>query len=85
MKKSFLFITCEEAFHICDKSQYGEANWWEKLKLNVRLIWCNVTRTYVKRNRKLTKTIEKGHVECMNTSEKNDLKLRFEKELENKQ
>ena len=84
MKKSFLFITCEEAFHICDKSQYGEANGWEKFKLNVRLLWCQVTRAYVKRNRKLTKTIEKGHVESMDSSEKNDLKLRFDQELKNK-
>ena len=84
MKKSFLFITCEEAFHICDKSQSGEANGWEKFKLNVRLLWCQVTRAYVKRNRKLTKTIEKGHVECMDSSEKNDLKLRFDQELKNK-
>ena len=85
MKKSFLFITCEEAFHICDKSQYGEASWWEKFKLNLRLIWCNITRSYVKRNRKLTKTIEKGHVDYLNSSEKNNLKLHFEKELESKQ
>ena len=83
MKKSFLFITCEEAFHICDKSQYGEANWWEKFKLNLRLIWCNITRSYVKRNRKLTKAIKKSHVDCLNSLEKTDLKLRFEQELKN--
>ena len=81
MKKSFLFITCEEAFHICDKSQYGEASLWEKFKLNLRLIWCNITRAYVKKNRKLTKTIEESHVNCMNTSERETLKHAFEEEL----
>ena len=85
MKKSFLFITCEEAFHICDKSQYGEASLWEKFKLNLRLVWCNITRSYVKRNRKLTKTIEKAHVDYLKSSEKIDLKLRLEQELKSQQ
>lgn len=84
MKKHLLFISCEEALHICDKAQYGEASWRERLKLNLRLIWCNMTRSYVKRNQKLTKTLEKGHVECLNSSEKNELKLRFDQELKNK-
>ena len=59
MKKSILFITCDEAKHICDRSQYGEASVWEKFKLNVRLSWCAVTRAYSRRNRKLTKVTTK--------------------------
>jgi hypothetical protein len=42
MKKSFLFISCQEAKHICDKSQYDEATGWERLKLGIRLIWCKL-------------------------------------------
>ena len=41
MKKSILFISCEEAHNICDKSQYGEATGWERVKLGIRLCWCN--------------------------------------------
>ena len=43
MKKSILFISCEEAHHICDKNQYGEATAWERFKLGIRLSWCKIT------------------------------------------
>lgn len=81
MKKSFLFITCEEAKHICDKSQYGEATLWEKFKLNIRLSWCKITRAYTKRNRALTKTINSTKVECLKQQEQQQLKEKFKMEL----
>jgi O-acetyl-ADP-ribose deacetylase (regulator of RNase III) len=84
MKKRFLFISCEEAKHICDKSQYGEATIWEKLELNLRFVWCRVTKAYVKRNQKLTSAVKKANVKCLDNNEKNDLKFQLEQELKNK-
>lgn len=84
MKKRFLFISCEEAKHICDKSQYGEATSWEKIKLNLRFLWCQITRSYVKRNKKFTTIVKDANVKCLDTTEKNELKLHFEQELKNK-
>lgn len=84
MEKRFLFISCEEAQHICDKSQYDEASLWEKLKLNLRLSWCRVTRAYYKRNTKLTKVINTSKVECMDKASKEALKENFEKALKEK-
>jgi hypothetical protein len=81
MGKNFLFITCEEAKHICDKSQYGEATLWEKIKLNIRLSWCKITRAYTKRNRTLTKTIKSSKVECLKHQEQQQLKENFKTEL----
>lgn len=81
MKKSFLFISCEEAHHICDKSQYGEATFWERVKLSIRLSWCQVTRAYTKRNRKLTKTMNGANIDCLEGSKKEELKSMFQKEL----
>jgi len=81
MKKNFLFITCEEAKHICDKSQYGEATLWEKFKLNIRLSWCKITRAYTKRNRILTKNIKSSKVECLKHHEQQQLKEKFKTEL----
>ncbi len=81
MKKRFLFITCEEAKHICDKSQYGEATPWERLKLTIRLSWCKITRAYTSRNKKLTKTLENSAVECLDNLEKSQIKKAFEQEL----
>ena len=81
MKKSLLFITCEEAKHICDKSQYGEATAWERIKLSLRLSWCRITRAYSKRNNKLTDAMEKAEVNCLKDDEKTKLQEQFEREL----
>jgi len=80
--KSFLFISCDEAKHICDKAQYNEATSWEKFKLNLRYLWCHVTRAYVSKNKKLTKSIESSKIECLKNSEKQELKEVFHEELE---
>ena len=81
MKKGFLFISCDEAKHICDKAQYNEASFWEKIELNIRYSWCKFTRAYVKKNRQLTNAVQQSNLECLNNSEGENLKKEFEKEL----
>ena len=81
MKKGFLFISCEEAQHICDKRQYGEATGWERVKLGIRLSWCRITQAYVSKNNKLTEVMQKADVDCLNNDERDKLKQQFEEEL----
>lgn len=81
MKKSFLFVSCEEAQHICDKRQYGEATGWERVKLAIRLSWCRITRAYSNKNNKLTEAMQKAEVNCLKNEERDKLKEQFEKEL----
>ena len=81
MEKRFLFITCEEAMHICDKSQYDEATLWEKIKLNLRLSWCKITRAYYRRNSKLTKVVNSSKADCLKTNERKAMEEQFKKEL----
>ncbi|GAB5565750.1 MAG: hypothetical protein Wins2KO_28130 [Winogradskyella sp.] len=81
MKKSFLFISCEEAKHICDKNQYGEATGWERVKLALRLSWCNITRGYSKNNSKLTDAIHKSEIDCLKEDEKEKILESFKEEL----
>jgi len=81
-KKSIFFISCEEAKHICDKSQYEEASFWEMIKLNVRLSWCRITRSYSKENNKLSVLIEKSEVKAMPEDKKKNLKQKFQEELQ---
>jgi len=81
MKKGLLFISCEEAQHICDKAQYDEATAWEKTKLNLRLSWCRITKAYYKRNIKLTKTVKSSKTECLNPKERDALEVKFKEEL----
>lgn len=84
-KKSKVLIDCDEAKHICDKSQYNESSWWDLLRLNIRFIYCNITRAYVKRNQKLSKLVTDDNVECMDSKSKTELKNKFEQRLQNHQ
>ena len=85
MKKSFLFISCDEAKHICDKAQYDEASTWEQFKLGLRLAYCRITKKYSSNNTKLSKSIEESKVQCLKTEELNKLQSQFEKELAKQQ
>lgn len=76
-------ISKEEAFHICDKSQYYESTLWEKIKLYFRYAWCRATRQYVNRNTKLTKSIKSSKLECLNYSERKLLEDRLNDYLKN--
>ena len=81
MKKSFLFISCDEAKQICDKSQYGEASGWERFKLYLRLSWCRFTKTYSQNNNKLSDAIKKVDINLLKTTERQKLQEQFEQEL----
>jgi len=82
-KKTKVFIDCEEAKHICDKAQYNETSWWELFRLNIRLLYCNVTRAYSKRNQELSALVTDEKVACMDQKSKADLKTKFEQQLQN--
>ncbi len=81
MSKVKIFIPCNDANHVCDKTQYKEASLWEKIKLNIHLIYCRACRKYTKNNTKLTKAITKSEVECLDKKCKETMKLNFEKVL----
>lgn len=75
-----IIIACDEANHVCDKTQYKEATLWEKIKLNIHLIYCNACRKYTKKNTKLSKLISKEPV-ALDANSKESLKSAFEQEL----
>ena len=81
MGKFKIFIPCEEANHVCDKTQYKNATLLEKIKLNMHLLYCRACREYTKNNTKLTKTIAKSSIEFLDKSDKEKLKDNFEKAL----
>ena len=86
MSKDYkIFVSCDKAAHTCDKSQYNEASLWEKIKLNIHLIYCKACRKYSSNNGKLTKLIHKSEVECLKASEKVKLKVNLNNELKNNQ
>ena len=75
------FLKCEEASHVCDKSQYQESSFIERIKLTFHLVYCKVCRGYSRNNSKLTSCIEKSKVTCLDESVKKEIKEHFQKEL----
>ncbi len=82
-------ISCNEATTICDKNQYGEATFLEKVKLNFHFIYCKCCRTYTKHNNILSKILgtyteseknKEGRCMCSKDKEKmeNEIKKRLE-------
>lgn len=84
-KKNKAFISCDEANLSCDKSQYNEATFWEKLKLTLHLLYCRACREYSSNNAKLSKVINDSNVDCLDLKDKQEMKDCFEKELKKRQ
>lgn len=80
-KKNKIFLDCTEANHTCNKTQYNDASFFEKIKLNLHLLYCRACRKYSSNNGKLTKVMNNSEIDFLNTSEKDILKDNFEKEL----
>ncbi len=83
--KKGIFVSCSDANHFCDKNQYKEATFWEKVKLNIHLIYCRACRKYSAKNGKLTKLVKNPKVISINEYEKNAMKERLKQKIsENK-
>ncbi|GAA4278208.1 hypothetical protein [Aquimarina mytili] len=76
-----IFVSCSDANHFCDKNQYKEASFWEKVKLNVHLIYCRACRKYSSNNGKLTKLVKDPKVISINEYEKNAMKERLKQKM----
>ena len=80
-----LRITCNEATTVCDKSQYGEASFLEKIKLIWHLFKCKVCSLYVSQNKTLTRVCKlkasdcKKKSNCLSTVEKELIKENLSK------
>jgi SPX domain protein involved in polyphosphate accumulation len=76
-----VFMNCEEANHTCDKTQYKEASFWEKIKLNIHLIYCFACRKYTARNTKLTKAVEKSKPKTLGKEQKEKMEEALQREI----
>ena len=74
-------LPCDEANHVCDKTQYKEASFWEMIILNIHLIYCKACRKYTKNNTTLTNKIKESKVECLDKNCKESMKKDFDKVL----
>ncbi|MDO7170782.1 hypothetical protein [Mariniflexile sp. AS56] len=76
-----IVLPCQEANHVCDKSQYKNASLWEKVKLNLHLIYCRACRKYSKNNAKLTKVMRKSNIEYLDKKCKEQMKSELDKAI----
>ncbi len=74
-------MKCQEAGHVCDKNQYKEANFMERLRLAMHLMYCSACRKYSFNNNKLTKALKKSDVKTISEADKNSLKEQLQKEM----
>lgn len=83
----FLKITCDEATTICDKSQYGEASFLDKIKINIHFLSCKICKLYTSQNNKMTTLFKmksedcKRQTQCMSDTDKDDLKKKLQETI----
>ncbi len=84
---SKFFICCDEATTICDKNQYGEAKFIEKVKLVVHMYLCKTCKCYSSQNEIMTK-VYKNHSEetcnkkkCLSAEDKKQIEERVKEKI----
>lgn len=69
-------INCDEATTICNKNQYNEAGFFEKLKLGLHIFLCKKCGLYSKQNTTITKVcdkhLNKSECDCEFTQEEKE-------------
>ena len=83
LKNMKFFMKCDDATHVCDKTQYKEAGLFDKLMLKVHLLMCTLCRGYAKRNTKLTETIKSANIKTLRPEEKQRIKTKLQNEIKN--
>lgn len=82
-KNKSLFVDCSEAANCCDKVQYKEASFFEKLKIRLHIALCGPCKEYSTKNTKLTSLMEKSDLKTCTEEEKKQWKEKIDKEISN--
>ena len=82
MSKIKIFLACTEANHVCDKSQYKEASFLEKIKLSIHLLYCKACRSYSATNKKLTDLISESKTQGSHFNLDQNTKIKLEQLIE---
>lgn len=78
--KSFFSLNCEEAAGYCNKVEYREASFQDKIKLNLHLFFCSPCKKYDHNNHKLSRLIEKADLKSCTKEEKEAYRQRMKEE-----
>jgi hypothetical protein len=82
-RKNFVRLSCAEAAEVCNKKEYKEANFLEKLKLKLHLFFCKTCDHYYEENQNLSSLIKKADLKFCTSEEKEAYRQRMaEQKLE---
>ncbi|MEM7380073.1 MAG: hypothetical protein AAF361_02610 [Bacteroidota bacterium] len=70
-------ISCDEAAVISNKTQYKEASFWERIKLNFHLFMCRACSAFSKKNTQLTTLCERANLRALSDNDKAQMKQRL--------
>ncbi len=76
-----IIIKCKEASHICDKSQYEESSYAERLLMRMHQWMCRVCRRHSAENAKLTEVIRKANLKTLPETKKQELQQVIQHEI----
>lgn len=76
-----IIFKCNEASHICDKSQYKESSFIERLLMRMHQWMCKVCREHSAENTKLTEIIQKADLKTMPAERKDELRQVIQQEI----
>ncbi len=71
-------ISCEEATTLCNKTQYKETTFFERLKLKFHLLVCKTCAKFSKQNTQLTTLCDKANLQSLTEQEKVEMKAQLE-------
>jgi len=74
-------ISCDKAAHLCNKSQYKEATFIEKLQLKFHLLICKVCSVHSAKNSKLTSLCKQAKLHSLSKKDKAEMKKLIDKNI----
>ena len=72
-------ISCEKAAIICNKSQYEEATFIEKIRLRFHLLWCKTCSKFTRQNTDFTTLCDKAKLQGLSEQEKLKMKEQLQR------
>jgi len=73
-------MDCTEANHCCDKAQYDEASFIEKIKIHLHNLFCRPCNKYTDDNKKLSELVKKANLKTCTEEEKKAWKAKIDSE-----
>ncbi|MDX1331660.1 MAG: hypothetical protein R3252_01420 [Robiginitalea sp.] len=71
-------LSCEEAQVICQKKQYREARFSEKVRLGFHILFCKACSGFSRKNNRLTQMICQADLHVLTEAEKERMKQRLQ-------